>query len=172
MRTLTSKIVSPAEMASAAAQARDAAKMVVFTNGVFDVLHVGHVRYLGEAANLGSLLFVGVNSDASVRRLKGDGRPINRERDRAEVLAALEVVDLVALFDDDLAVDIVRQVKPSVYVKGGDYSDDPREADFPAGTYPPEGRVVTSYGGKLQILPFVSGYSTTDTLSRIRDRPQ
>jgi D-glycero-beta-D-manno-heptose 1-phosphate adenylyltransferase len=172
MKGTIPKVVSRDEMAIAAERARDAGETVVFTNGVFDILHIGHVRYLADAANLGTRLFVGVNSDSSVRRLKGQDRPINGQRERAELLAALSVVDLVSIFGDDLAVDIVSQVKPSVYVKGGDYSDDPAEPDFPRGLYPPEGRVVTAYGGLLRILPFVAGYSTSDTVARIREQTE
>jgi rfaE bifunctional protein nucleotidyltransferase chain/domain len=132
---------------------------VVFTNGVFDILHRGHVSYLAQARALGGSLVVGLNSDASARGLgKGDDRPLNRESDRACVLAALESVSLVTLFDEPTPVELLKLVRPQIYVKGGDYDIESLE----------ETKWVRSWGGQARALPFVEGYSTTALVRRIR----
>lgn len=132
---------------------------LVFTNGVFDVLHRGHVSYLAAARDLGAALLVAVNSDASARRLhKGPARPLNREQDRAFVLAALESVSAVMLFDEDTPCALLQRVRPDVYVKGGDYDIDALE----------EARLVRSWGGRALALSFVDGYSTSALVRRIR----
>ena len=132
---------------------------VVFTNGVFDLLHRGHVTYLAQARDLGASLVVALNTDASARRLgKGPERPLNREQDRAAVLAALAAVDLVTWFDEDTPVALLAQLRPDVYVKGGDYDIESLE----------ETRWVRSWGGDARALPFVDGYSTTSLVRRIR----
>lgn len=131
---------------------------LVFTNGVFDILHVGHVRYLAEARALGDLLVVGLNSDASVQLLgKGPGRPINPTEDRAEVLLALRSVDGVVPFDDATPERLIRALRPEIHVKGGDY----RIEDLP------EAAAVHEYGGEVRILPFVEGRSTTAIIERM-----
>jgi rfaE bifunctional protein nucleotidyltransferase chain/domain len=131
----------------------------VFTNGVFDVLHRGHVAYLAAARSLGDRLVVGVNTDASARRLgKGPDRPLNNERDRAFLLAGLESVDAVVFFDEDTPLALMAQLKPAIYVKGGDY-DVAQLAETP---------LVQSWGGRSLALPFVEGYSTTALVKRIR----
>jgi D-glycero-D-manno-heptose 1,7-bisphosphate phosphatase len=139
---------------------------LVMTNGVFDVLHRGHVSYLERAANLGFSMLVAVNSDSSVRKLgKGTDRPLNEAEDRAYVLAGLSSIDMVTIFDDRTPVDLIRTVRPDFYVKGGDYEMDTLE----------ESRVVRSWGGKAVAIPFVDGFSTTALLKRIRattDLPQ
>jgi rfaE bifunctional protein nucleotidyltransferase chain/domain len=133
---------------------------LVFTNGCFDLLHRGHVEYLAQARALGDLLVVGLNTDDSVRRLKGDGRPLVAEKDRAAVLAGLRSVDAVILFDEDTPLDLIGALLPDVLVKGGDYD---REAIV--------GReVVERAGGVVHVLPFVEGYSTTDILNRLKDK--
>src|SRR3954469_14357475 len=132
-------------------EARDAGRRIVFTNGVFDILHPGHVRYLRDARSHGDLLIVGLNSDASVRRNKGPSRPINPEQERAEVVAALESVDAVAIFDDDTPDAIIKQVQPDVLVKGADWA-----ADRIVGRDTVEAR-----GGKVILTPVEQGYSTT-----------
>ncbi len=137
----------------------------MLTNGCYDLLHVGHVRYLDQARQLADVLAVGVNSDDSVRRLKGAGRPVTGEDDRAEILAALETVDFVTIFDEDTATELVAAVQPDVYVKGGDYSPDPDAPGFPV-----EARTVLGYGGEVRIIPFVPGRSTTGILRRM-ERP-
>lgn len=131
---------------------------IVFTNGCFDVLHFGHVRYLLEARKLGDVLVVGLNSDASVRRLKGESRPINGEKERAFVLAALSCVDYVVVFEEDTPKELVEFVKPDVLVKGGDYRlPDIVGADF-----------VTRLGGVVTTIPFVEGFSSTRIIEQLK----
>ena len=131
---------------------------LVFTNGVFDILHRGHVSYLAAARALGACLLVGLNSDASARRLgKGDDRPLNRELDRACVLGALQAVDAVMLFDEDTPLELLKLCRPDLYVKGGDY-----EIETLAET-----ALVRGWGGQALALPFVHGYSTTALVQRI-----
>jgi rfaE bifunctional protein nucleotidyltransferase chain/domain len=137
------------------------AKPVVFTNGVFDVLHRGHVVYLAQARELGASLVVALNTDASARRLgKGPDRPLNNEQDRAAVVAALESVSLVTWFDEDTPLQLIAELRPAVLVKGGDY-DMSKLA---------EASLVQSYGGTALAIPFVQGYSTTDLVRRIRQQ--
>src|ERR1035437_1737656 len=119
---MTRKIIDMEKLAARAAELREAGQRLVFTNGCFDLLHVGHVRYLAAARALGDVLAVGVNGDASVTKLKGANRPINNEHDRAEVLAALESVDWVTVFPEERATRLLSMVRPAVYVKGGDYT--------------------------------------------------
>ncbi len=131
----------------------------VFTNGVFDVLHRGHVMYLAQARALGGSLIVALNTDASVRRLgKGDDRPLNNEADRAVVMASQQAVDLVTWFDEDTPVEVIGEIRPDILVKGGDY--DMQKL--------PETALLESWGGHALALPFVQGYSTTRLLQRIR----
>ncbi|MBI6546392.1 MAG: D-glycero-beta-D-manno-heptose 1-phosphate adenylyltransferase [Cyanobacteria bacterium NC_groundwater_1444_Ag_S-0.65um_54_12] len=130
---------------------------VVFTNGCFDLLHVGHVRYLTAARALGDRLVVGLNTDASVRKLKGSERPILPEQERAELIAALRCVDAVVLFEEDTACQLLRQLQPDIYAKGGDYQRQ----------ILPEAITVQEIGSRLAILPFVAGYSTTRLIERI-----
>ena len=138
--------------------ARDAGRRIVFTNGVFDILHPGHLRYLQAARRHGDLLVVGLNSDASVRRNKGPARPINPEEERAEVLAALACVDAVSIFDDDTPADIIARVQPDILVKG---------ADWPADQI--VGRdTVEARGGRVILEPVEEGYSTTGLIERVR----
>jgi rfaE bifunctional protein nucleotidyltransferase chain/domain len=154
--SIAGKIASRAEVASRMAQLP---QPVVFTNGVFDVLHRGHVTYLEAARAQGASLVVALNTDASARRLgKGPDRPLNREADRAAVIAALESVSLVTYFDEDTPVALIGELRPHVYVKGGDY--DMRQLE--------ETRVVEAYGGRALAIPFVDGYSTTSLVNRIR----
>ena len=135
-----------------------AGKRLVFTNGVFDILHSGHVLYLEKAQSLGNLLIVGMNTDASVRRLgKGENRPHNSLEDRAAVLSALRFVDAVVAFDEDTPEALIKILKPEVHVKGGDY----KESDLP------EAKIVREYGGDVVILPTLEGRSTTGTLRKM-----
>ncbi len=132
---------------------------MVFTNGVFDILHRGHASYLAQARELGASLVVGVNSDASVKMLgKGDDRPINTESDRQALLAALASVDLVALFTEQTPVQLIEKIRPDIYVKGGDYEIDTL----------PETHVVKTWGGKAVAIPFIYERSTTTLLGKIR----
>lgn len=131
---------------------------IVFTNGVFDLLHVGHARYLADAKKLGDRLVVGLNSDASVRRLKGDERPFVTEEDRAELLLHLAAVDAVTIFEEETPVVLIEALRPDIHVKGGDYDVEQL----------PETPVVRAYGGEVRILRFVEGRSTTNLADRIR----
>lgn len=135
-------------------------KRLVFTNGVFDIIHAGHVRYLEGARSLGDLLIVGVNSDSSVRRLKGPSRPINPFEDRAQVLSALRAVDAVVGFEDDTPIRLIEILRPEVHVKGGDYKADEL----------PECQTVHSYGGEVVILPLFEGRSSTKIIEEMRER--
>lgn len=134
-------------------------KRLVFTNGCFDLLHVGHVRYLEQARQLGDSLVIGLNSDASVRGLKGDGRPVMPQEERAEILKALRCVDHVVLFDSLRCTDLIRALKPHVYVKGGDYTVESLDLG--------EHQALEEIGAEITILPLVPGRSTTQTLQRL-----
>jgi rfaE bifunctional protein nucleotidyltransferase chain/domain len=153
-----SGILTRAEAAALVRRLRAGGRVVVFTNGVFDILHPGHVRYLQEARAQGDALIVGVNADASVRRNKGDERPINAEQERAELVAALACVEAVVVFGEDTPADIVRELQPDVLVKG---------ADWPADQI--VGRdTVEARGGRVVRVPVEEGYSTTALIERIR----
>ena len=132
---------------------RAGGQKVVFTNGCFDILHVGHVTYLEKARNLGKHLIVGLNTDASVRRLKGETRPLVHELDRARVLAALDCVDAVVLFDQDTPTELIEKIRPDILVKGGDYT--------------PEQVAGREYAGEVRIIEFEDGYSTTGVVEKI-----
>ena len=132
--------------------------MVIFTNGCFDILHKGHITYLQKAKRLGDILVVGINSDASVKRLKGSDRPVNNEKDRAIVLSALGCVDRVVLFKEDTPEKLIRKLRPDVLVKGGDW----KKKDVVGAPF------VESYGGTVRLIPFVKGYSTTGLLGKIQ----
>ena len=134
-------------------------KKVVFTNGCFDLLHVGHVRYLQEAKAQGDLLFLGLNADASVKRLKGESRPVQNENDRAEILAALACVDYVCLFEEDTPYELVKKVQPDVLVKGGDWA----VADIVGSD------IVLERGGEVKSLQFVDGRSTTNIIQKMNN---
>jgi len=151
-------ILDMEELLRVRAELRAAGQRLVFTNGCFDILHVGHVRYLATARALGDALLVAVNSDRSVRALKGAGRPVMNEEERAEVLSALAAVDFVTVFDEDSPRALIRELLPDVLVKGGDYS-----------TGEIHGREeVEAAGGRVLALPFVEGASTTNIIERIK----
>jgi rfaE bifunctional protein nucleotidyltransferase chain/domain len=143
------------------AMIREAGGRVVFTNGCFDLLHPGHISYLRAARSLGDALVVGLNSDASVRRLKGPSRPVVPEGDRAAVLEALESVDAVVVFGEDTPIRLMRELEPTVYVKGGDY----RIEDLP------EAEVAREFGAEVRIIPFEPGYSTSALIEKIKSMP-
>ncbi|MDD6572627.1 MAG: D-glycero-beta-D-manno-heptose 1-phosphate adenylyltransferase [Thermoflexaceae bacterium] len=133
-------------------------KKIVFTNGCFDILHIGHIRYLKEAKAKGDILVLGLNSDASVKRLKGPSRPVNNERDRMDMLAEMEFIDYVVLFEEDTPYNLITRVKPDILVKGGDYQpDNIVGADF-----------VRSMGGSVEVIPFVEGKSTTNIINAMK----
>lgn len=158
MRPAESKILTREQLTQLAPMWREAGKQVVLTNGCFDLLHVGHLRYLQEARRLGDLLVVGVNSDESVRQLKGETRPITPQAERAELVAGLECVDYVTIFDEPTAVQLVNLVQPTYYAKGGDYT----ERDLP------ESEAVNAHGGFVVILPLQPERSMSAMVERIR----
>lgn len=154
LQSIRQKMVTVAQLQALLSD--DAEKTVVFTNGCFDILHLGHIEYLAKARDLGDLLIVGLNSDQSVRRLKGESRPINPQHARATLLAALEPVDFVVIFEEDTPLQLIQQIAPHVLVKGGDYTvSDIVGAD-----------VVTNNGGIVKIIPLTEGFSTTNTLKQ------
>ena len=154
------KILSKDELVAERARLRDAGQKLVFTNGVFDILHVGHVRYLEQARALGDALVVAINSDASVRALKGAGRPLINQGERAEILAALRSVNYVSVFDDVSPRSLIADLLPDVLVKGGDYALDEIHGR----------EEVEAAGGRVVSLPFVEGVSTSDIIERMEKR--
>lgn len=155
------KLTSLDEMAAIRRRIAAQGETLVFTNGCFDILHAGHIHYLEQAGSLGDYLAVGLNSDASTRRIKGPQRPLLPQEERAFILAALQCVDYVVIFEEDTAEALVAELRPDVYVKGGDYAS---EGDLP------EAAVVRSYGGRVEILPLVPERSTTAIIQRILER--
>jgi len=155
-----SKIKNLDTLTAVIAAEKGRGKTVVFTNGCFDLLHAGHVKYLQKARKLGDLLIMGLNSDASVRRLKGDKRPLIGEEERAHILAALDCIDYVVLFDQDTPLELITALKPNILVKGGDYT--------PEGVVGKE--VVEAYGGRVELITFVDGKSTTNIIEKILER--
>ncbi len=153
------KIVARADLPALVSSLRASGKRLTFTNGCFDLLHVGHVRYLDAARDAGDVLIVGVNSDASVQRLKGTGRPLVSETARAEVLAALAAVDYVTIFDEDTPEALIRIVQPDVLAKGSDWA-----VDKVVGR-----EIVEARGGHVLLVPVVAGFSTTGLAERIRN---
>ncbi len=152
------KILSPDELLGVRQALRAAGKSLVFTNGVFDLLHVGHVRYLAEARVLGDVLLVAINSDRTVRTLKGEDRPFTNEGERAEILAALRQVDYVTIFDDTSPRSLISQLLPDVLVKGGDYNLDEIHGR----------EEVEAAGGRVVSLPFIQGASTSALIERMK----
>jgi rfaE bifunctional protein nucleotidyltransferase chain/domain len=155
---MNEKILSPEKMLGERQRLRSTGKRLVFTNGVFDLLHVGHVRYLTQARSLGDALLVAINSDRTVRELKGEARPVFIESERAEILAALRVVDYVTIFDDISPRSLIAALLPDVLVKGGDYSLDEIHGR----------EEVEAAGGRVISLPFVEGASTTSIINRMK----
>jgi len=152
------RVLSRADLLAVCDQWRSEGEKIVFTNGCFDILHIGHIRYLTQAKGLGTRLVVGVNSDASTRALKGSSRPIVAQDERAEMLASLRVVDAVSIFDESTPDQLIRVVKPHVHVKGGDYKPE----DLP------EAKTVHDLGGVVRVLDFVAGRSTSRLVELIR----
>ena len=161
---IAAKLKTAGELAVMRAQMHARGQKLVFTNGCFDLLHAGHVRYLQAARALGEALVVALNGDDSVRALKGPKRPINDERDRAEVLAGLACVDFVTIFHDPRVTDVIAKVRPHVYAKGGDYTVDSLD--------PGERAALESAGTEIRILPLVPGKSTTAMLERMEESKQ
>ncbi len=154
------KIKNPDALAAIIAAEKGRGKRIVFTNGCFDLLHAGHVKYLQKARGLGDLLVLGLNSDASVRRLKGEKRPLIAEEERAHLLAALNCIDYVVLFDEDTPLALITQLKPDILVKGGDYTPDAVVGK----------EVVEAYGGRVELVAFVDGKSSTNIIERVLER--
>lgn len=159
LQWIRNKILSQEDLTRHLHGIRTKGNKIVFTNGCFDLLHHGHLDYLSRAADLGNVLVIGLNSDASVKKIKGDSRPIHGELDRAFQLAALLVVEAVCLFEEDTPLHLITALKPDVLVKGGDYLPD----DIVGA------REVLAYGGKVETIPFVSGYSTTALIEKIKN---
>jgi rfaE bifunctional protein nucleotidyltransferase chain/domain len=156
---LREKIIDAEQLSQWRAALRREGKTLVVTNGCFDILHLGHVTYLEQARNLGDALLIGVNGDEAVRALKGEGRPVNNQSDRAGVLAALEAVSAVSIFPGKRATDFLAVAQPDVYVKGGDYTLETLDQE--------ERRTVEGNGGRIVIIPFLPGKSTTSLLQKI-----
>jgi D-glycero-beta-D-manno-heptose 1-phosphate adenylyltransferase len=154
------KNVDAEQLAAVAKEMRDKGRKLVLTNGCFDLLHVGHVRYLESARALGDALAVAINGDESVRALKGEGRPLNNEGDRAEVIAALECVDHVIIFTEVRATHLLEKVRPAVYVKGGDYTKETLHAE--------ERGALERAGAEIRILPLEQGHSTSNLVEKIK----
>ncbi|MCK5463759.1 MAG: D-glycero-beta-D-manno-heptose 1-phosphate adenylyltransferase [Bacteroidales bacterium] len=157
--TINSKIVSWETLGSILEKKRSAGQKIIFTNGCFDILHRGHIEYLSSASDLGDIFVVGLNSDKSVRRLKGESRPAVDEESRALTMASFEIVDYVVLFDEDTPSDLIRVIRPDYWVKGGDYQHFEEL---------PEYRALMESGGKVKLIPFLEGYSTTDIYKKIQ----
>jgi D-beta-D-heptose 7-phosphate kinase/D-beta-D-heptose 1-phosphate adenosyltransferase len=160
---MSGKIISAGQLALVSEKLRAEGKRLVLTNGCFDLLHPGHVRYLQAARALGDALVVAINGDESVRALKGEGRPLNREADRAEVVAALGCVDQVVAFPEIRATRLLEEVRPSIYVKGGDYTR--------ATLDPEEQAALEKIGAEIRILPFEPGYSTSRVIEKMNRLP-
>ncbi len=154
---MESKIKAAGSLSKILAKLKDKGKSIVFTNGCFDILHIGHVEYLKRAKGLGDILVVGLNSDGSVRRIKGMGRPVNNQKDRAKILAALYSVDYVTVFNEDEPEKLIRRIKPDVLVKGSDW----KAGDIVGA------KTVKSRGGRVVRVPFVKGYSTTSVIGKL-----
>lgn len=156
---MSKKIIGLGELSERSKQVRASGKKLVATNGCFDLLHVGHVRYLRAARALGDLLVVGLNGDRSVLELKGKGRPVTSERDRAEILAGLESVDLVTIFPETRATQFIAASHPAIYVKGGDYSPETLNDE--------ERALLKEIGAEIRFIPFQAGYSTSLLIDQI-----
>jgi len=151
-------ILSRENISKISTELKKQGKTIVFTNGCFDIIHLGHIYYLSEAKKLGDYLIIGLNTDSSVKKLKGPERPINSEQDRAMVLDALKSVDFVVLFDEDTPLELIREISPNILVKGGDYkADEIVGADF-----------MKQHNGKVMIIPYLQGKSTTKIIEKIK----
>mgnify|MGYP006273169923 CR=1 FL=1 len=154
---MSDKVYSREELAALLKKEKEAGQQIVFTNGCFDLLHIGHTRYLAQARAKGDRLVVGLNSDSSVKKLKGEKRPLIPQEERAEMLANLEMVDYVTIFADKTARDVIAELKPDIYVKGGDYKI----------SQLPEAEVVEEYGGKIELVSEIKGASTTNIVNKV-----
>jgi rfaE bifunctional protein nucleotidyltransferase chain/domain len=159
-KTLLGKISGLAPLNSLVAQWKSEGKKVVFTNGVFDLLHIGHITYLAKAAELGDKLIIGLNADSSVKRIKGEGRPVNDQNSRATLLAALFFVDAIVVFEEDTPRDLITTLLPDILVKGADYT-----VENIVGA-----KEVIANGGEVKTITFVEGYSSTSIIQKIRNK--
>lgn len=157
-KTLLDKITDAEKLKGTIAQWKNEARKVVFTNGVFDLLHIGHITYLAKASELGDKLVIGLNSDSSVKRIKGDDRPVNDQNSRAALLAALFFVDAIVLFEEDTPLSLITTLMPNVLVKGADYAIENIVG----------GKEVIANGGEVKTISFVEGYSSTSIIQKIR----
>lgn len=164
------EILAREELAAVLRSRKEAGQQSVFTNGCFDLLHLGHVRYLQEARALGDFLVLALNSDESTARLKGPGRPLVPEMERAEILAALRCVDYVTIFAEPTAGPLLELLQPAIYVKGGDYAGS--TAGTPDLSRLPEAPVVLAYGGSVRLIPYLPGHSTTELIAKIKQLPE
>ncbi len=153
------KILKREEILKTIEKLKNENKTIVFTNGCFDILHVGHVRYLKESAKYGDILIVGLNSDSSVKELKGESRPINNENDRAEILSALYFVDYIVIFNENTPENLLDEIKPDIYTKGADYTIETL----------PEAKTVLKNGGKVEFINLVEGKSTTNIIKKTQN---
>jgi D-glycero-beta-D-manno-heptose 1-phosphate adenylyltransferase len=163
------KILAREELAVEVRRRQAAGERGVFTNGCFDLLHLGHVRYLQEARALGDFLILALNGDGGVRLLKGPGRPLVPEYERTEILAALTCIDYVTVFHEPTAGPLVALLQPAIYVKGGDYAG--LESDIPETSRLPEAKVVQEYGGVVRLIPYLPHHSTTELIEAIKQLP-
>jgi rfaE bifunctional protein nucleotidyltransferase chain/domain len=169
LEKISHKIVSLYEAKTKIEGWQNENEKVVFTNGCFDILHLGHVTYLAQSSDEGQRLVIGLNSDISVRKLeKGADRPVNTEHSRAVILAALDFVDLIVLFDDENPLQLISELKPDILIKGSDY--DPNETDPLSKSYIVGSIEVKKYGGLVKSIPLVQGFSTTGLLERIKNK--
>lgn len=154
------EVISRNEIKNLTEKLKKDGKSVVFTNGCFDILHIGHVRYLKESAKLGDIMIIGLNSDLSVKRLKGESRPINNESDRAELLSELSFIDYVIVFEEDSPVNLLEEIKPNIYTKGADYTLETL----------PEASTILKNGGRVEFIDLVAGKSTTNVIKKIEQK--
>ena len=170
LNDLRHKIIDRHELAAEVQRRHQAGERSVLTNGCFDLLHLGHIRYLQEARVLGDFLIVGLNNDAGVRLLKGPGRPLLAEMERAEILAALACIEYVTIFAEPTACPLVELLRPSIYVKGGDYAN--AQGSEPDTSRLPEAKVVQAYGGIVRLIPYLPHHSTTELIAAIKRLPE
>ncbi len=163
------KILSREELAVEVRRRQQAGERGVFTNGCFDLLHLGHVRYLQQARALGDFLMLGLNDDAGVRALKGPGRPLVPQAERAEILAALTCIDYITIFAEPTAGPLVALLQPTIYVKGGDYAS--AQSNVPDTERLPEAKIVQAYGGVVRLIAYLPGHSTTELIEAIKQLP-
>ena len=157
---MNNKLKTWEEITDISRKLKEQSKTIVFTNGCFDILHAGHVKYLAEAKELGNILILGLNSDSSVKRLKGNDRPVNNEQDRAIVLSALCSVSYIVIFDEDTPYELINNIKPNILVKGGDWKPEDIVGHD----------IVSSYNGRVMSLSFIEGKSTTDIVNKLREK--